>query len=334
MTFSLPFMLRLLHKYFLGVREVKKKLIKFVPFLTTILFLGWFAQPTLAEESINSTSDSTVKTSETTSSSSIKDEAVDASNQATKTNAETTAAEVKSLVENKIGEVKAEELSQVDFSSGDSIRDGLLSDNYGITKDQVDRLTNEQLVNGMTLFNRYQQDIIGMDVSSYARLLKALYIDQTLSWEKASEQLSFDPNRFNNFAEMISYIDELQAYLQALYPENSSFFATDSLTNDELIQILNQLNEIGAGPFGGGRIANIISRMDKAIPKENNASVTSSSKEQKAETINTSSAKSKKKDGNLPQTGEQRAKMAVMVLGILLVIGVILLFIVRRKKKK
>ncbi|MBP2100420.1 LPXTG cell wall anchor domain-containing protein [Enterococcus rivorum] len=307
-----------------------KRLILLVSVFAAFAFLG---QPALAQESGSTTE----VTSETSSSSVTSDSSMEDSSEVSPVvDAETTASDAITFVEGKIGEVKKENLSQVDFSSGQSIREGLLSDDYGITKNELDLLTNEQLVNAMTLFNRYNDDMIGMDVGAYVRVLKALYIDQTISWDKVSKELSFIPNSFSNFSEMIDHVDELQAYLKALYPKNSSFIAAAPMSNDELIAVLKQLNEIGDGPFGGGRILNIISRIDKGLPKDTSTSssiATSTEAKSSVSTTNSTQVDSKKKDGDLPKTGEEKAKMAVTIIGVVLVLGVIVLLIVRRNKK-
>nr|WP_275950781.1 LPXTG cell wall anchor domain-containing protein [Enterococcus rivorum] len=108
------------------------------------------------------------------------------------------------------------------------------------------------------------------------------------------------------------------------------------MSNDELIAVLKQLNEIGDGPFGGGRILNIISRIDKGLPKDTSTSssiATSTEAKSSVSTTNSTQVDSKKKDGDLPKTGEEKAKMAVTIIGVVLVLGVIVLLIVRRNKK-
>lgn len=332
-------MLRLLRKDNKGVESMKRKWLLLTNVCITIIALACYGPTALAEES-GSLKES-VRTTETSLSNTASESSGtevtldNSSKNSTEADAETTAADALSFVEDKIGVVTTESLSQVDFSSGESIREGVLSDDYGITKSELDLLTNEQLVNAMTLFSRYNEDINGMDIGAYVRTLKALYVDRTISWDKVSKELSFVPNSFSNFTDMISHVDELQAYLQALYPKNSSFIVADPMTNDELIAVLKHLNEIGDGPFGGGRILNIISRIDKGLPQDSATSTSTSSTEKKTvATTSSTQADAKKKDGNLPKTGEEKAKRAVTIAGIVIVLSVIILLIVRRNKKR
>lgn len=325
---------------------MKKKMMVLVKVAVTIMALTLYGQTVLAEENgstqesivtseTNSINNSSVSVSLDNSSESTSIPAENSSTDSSAANAETVASDAVTFAENKFGIVKDAPVSKTDFSSAESIREILLSDDYGITKKELDLFTNEQLLNTMTLFDRYNEDIWGMDLGAYVRLLNAMYTDHTISWEKASKMLSFVPKSFNSFSEMISHVEELQNYLQALYPKNSSFINTKTISNDELISVLKELNAIGNGPFGGGRILNIIGMIDARGTNESSSSTSTSQTEAPAASTATSSpVDTPKKDGNLPKTGEARAKLAVTIGGILIILGVIIFFFIRKNKNK
>lgn len=245
-------------------------------------------------------------------------------------------AAVEENIEKIIGEKKGADVPVESKPEVALIRESLLSGDYGITKEELDSYTDEQLEQTMTLFTRYNYDISGMDYGAYVRLLTTLFKDQTVNLNNALTQLAFDPAGFNSFSEMIPRVEELQVYLNTLYPTNSTFIPGIAMTNEQLITKLNhlqtmedQLKAEGKNlPFG--RIAGLIQEdSEEIIDSSTSESVIEETTEstKKEEVIGTSS--DDKKDGFLPKTGETTQKLGLLGLGVLSVLG--LGFIVKRR---
>lgn len=298
--------------------------------LMSMLTLGALSYGNLthAEESTVATSNKEavqVSTEEESSTSSTS--AVENSKEPTK-EVEKVVSEVEKNVEKLVGEKKGEEVPVDETPAPSKIRQELLSANYGISKEDLDKYTDEQLEQTMTLFTRYNYDIIGMDYGAYARLLNTLFVDKTVNVNDALTQLSFNPSAFNSYAEMIPQIEELQVYLKTLYPVNSTFIAGVNLTNDQLIAKLNHLQKFEESlaakgeklPFG--RIAGIIQDVTK--DEETEKTVTTESSSTVASTPQSESEKkvvTNKKDGSLPKTGSKNDVAILSVLGIFTVLG-------------
>lgn len=343
-------MLRLLHKGYKGVVEMKQKLIKSGKVLIMLGFFIGMSQTVLAEETV-APAEKTVATTETTSSEDIQESTEPSTSisqpevpesSISKDEVQTIENDVESLIKEQVGEKTGEEVALNKEYPASYIRQCLLeTPEYGISKEDLAKYTDNQLEDTMTLFIRYNYDISGMDFGSYVGLLKTLYVDKTVSLEKALAQLSFNPSSFNSFAEMIPQVDKLQTYLNVLYPSNSSFIASKEMTNDELIARLTYLDvfekkvKADGGTLGAGRIVYILNADTYGTPTDTTKTSTSDTK--KADGTVASSDTTKKEDGKkdsllkLPQTGEEKAKWAVSILGILLVVGAVI-YLVRRNK--
>ncbi|MGX7024231.1 LPXTG cell wall anchor domain-containing protein [Vagococcus hydrophili] len=282
----------------------------------------------ITESSAMESSNVETKTSETTPGSSTSE--------AKKDTADVTKVEEK--LEKVVGEKKGEDVPVETNPQASKIREELSSGDFGITKEQLAKYTDEQLEQAMTLFTRYNYDVTGMDYGAYGRLLKTLYGDKTVNVNDALTQLSFDPSSFNSFSEMIPQVDKLQKYLQTLYPTNSTFIAGISYTNDQLIAKLNKLQKMedelkAAGqtmPFG--RIAGLLQ-----ADTDEGTGTSSSTSETKTTTTSESGKKDKvtptsssdKKGGFLPKTGEQQGTIALATLGVFTILGTA--FVLRKK---
>lgn len=334
-----------------GVETMKQKLLM----LSQIVILGGcisLGQPVFADETIPE-----VKTEATKETSSDLKEPVEESKEVPKETTEESAVipessvsndeaqkvveDVEALIKEQVGEAKEIDPSLFNTTTGEGIRAILSQIEYKMTESELSGYSDEQLLTTMTLYERYNYDIIGMDMSSYVRVLRGLYGDKSLSWESISQQLSFVPNNFNSFAEMIPRVDELQAYLKALYPSGSSFMPIKSVSNEELIAVLtdlkafeNKFKEDGES-LPAGRIALIKNRIDNGMETSASSTPTSDSKKTDEGGEPLSSAKKEDSDkGNLlklPQTGEEKAKWAISVVGILIVLGAII-FVIKRNK--
>ncbi|OJG66059.1 LPXTG cell wall anchor domain-containing protein [Enterococcus malodoratus] len=219
-----------------------------------------------------------------------------------------------------------------------------------ISSSEVDGYSDQQLLNAMNLCQRISADTYGLDVGGYARILQALYKDNTLSWSKIENILNYNPNNYTNALEMIDQLDSLQAYLAALYPSNSSFMPIRQMSNQELTNVLKHISPlqeqmIGTqGNFFPGIIAWIAryakddavragttssSTTDTSTTEESTASTTKSAE-------NNAPAKNDKKDNSgssfLPKTGEQR-RTWLTVAGVI-ILALIAFIMVRRNRKK
>ncbi len=241
--------------------------------------------------------------------------------------------ETKKNVDKLVGEQKGEEVPIESKPAPSLIRQELLKADYGISQVELDKYSDEQLEQTMTLFTRYNYDFIGMDYGSYVRLLNTLFVDKTVNVNDALTQLYFDPNSFSSYKEMIPQIDSLQTYLRTLYPVNSSFIPGINVSNDVLISKLNELQKFedeakAKGetiPFG--RIAGIINHVptkeetkdSSAVKiKESSDMLTDSSQKQG---VNPSSSDNKK-SSNLPKTGETKESIILVSLGVFTLAGI------------
>lgn len=346
--------------------------------LATTITLGSWGYTTYAEEQPSSSDQAVVAVNKETATSEINDEndsstdteeSTQDSQAATESSTESseeqpkddpvisskqvddTKKEVVNEITKQVNDGKKETVSQDILSSADSIRKALSkdADAYGITEKQINSYSDDQLMNTATLFKRYNQDLSGMDLAAFVRLLNALYQDQTLNVEDCLAQLSFNPESFDSYASLANNLDSLQTYLKTLYAPNSSFLPLKSLSNDELANILKdiQLYEEQAKADGhsleGGKIAwisyainhpNFAADINKKDGEQD--ATKDSGKNQAAQTSETSNKQTsnneKKKDGLFPQTGEKRG-LTIGVLGIVLILIVAGLYFWNRSKK-
>ncbi|MFW8054326.1 LPXTG cell wall anchor domain-containing protein [Vagococcus fluvialis] len=219
-----------------------------------------------------------------------------------------------------IGEKKGENVPVDEKPSPSQIRETLLSGDFGVSKEELDNYTDEQLEQTMTLFTRYNYDVTGMDYGAYGRLLKTLFNDKTVNVNDALTQLAFDPSSFSSFSSMIPEVERLKTYLDTLYPVNSSFIPGLGLSTNQLVERLNELQKLedkltAEGkqlPFG--RIAPLIST--SVTPTEETGESTTDSTSQTKESVSESkviNSSDKKNDKSLPKTGEA----STGVIGIL-----------------
>lgn len=219
-----------------------------------------------------------------------------------------------------------------------------------ISSSEVDGYTDQQLLNAMTVCVRISTDTYGLDVGGYARILQALYKDNTLSWDKIQNILNYNPSNYTNAIEMADQIDSLQAYLAALYPSNSSFMPIRQMSNQELTNVLKHISPIQEkmigtdGDFFPGIIAWIARySKDDAIRNGTAANTTTSTTEESTTASTTQSAENKasakddttKKDdkgGFLPKTGEER-RTWLTVAGVI-ILALIAFIMIRRNRKK
>ncbi|MGM0213489.1 LPXTG cell wall anchor domain-containing protein [Enterococcus sp. AZ109] len=121
------------------------------------------------------------------------------------------------------------------------IRDLLANPDYGITATELAGYTDEQLTSAWKLFERYNYDVIGMDLSSYVRVLRMVYKDKVISWEAAEQALAFNPNQYTTCAELIANIDQLYNYVQVLYPNGNGFANLSKHSKETWVHVLNHL---------------------------------------------------------------------------------------------
>lgn len=221
-----------------------------------------------------------------------------------------------------------------------------------LTPSEVDGYTDQQLLNAMTLCQRIGTDTYGLDVGGYARILQALYKDNTLSWDKIQNILNYNPSSFTNAIEMVDQIDSLQAYLAALYPSTSSFMPIRQMSNQELTNVLKYISPIQEkmigteGDFFPGIIAWInrysgkddirngvtsSSTIESSTSQESTTTSTTQSAENKAPAKNDTDKKADK-GGFLPKTGEER-RTWLTVAGVIL-LAIIAFVMIRRNRKK
>lgn len=114
----------------------------------------------------------------------------------TKDEAQKVVDDVEALIKEQVGEAKEIDPALFNTTTAEGIRAILLQHEYEMTESELSGYSDNQLLTTMTLFERYNYDIIGMDMGSYIRVLRGLYSDKSLSWESISKQLSFVPKNF------------------------------------------------------------------------------------------------------------------------------------------
>lgn len=277
------------------------------------------------------TSDSTTTASEAT--------AADSSTAGATTSDDAIKNDVSSVVADQLGDQAA----ATPFASmtAAELRDQLK--NYA-DQSEVDEYTDQQLLDAQTAFTRFNHDITGMDMGAYLRTLRALYQDHTLVWELVEKALAFDPESYENFLDLIPILPQMQDYLQAMYPANSSFFAIRKLTDAELTTILQEIAADQAAAakentkLPAGIIALIATKAEKLAATTESSTTTSESSTTATETSSSKTAEDKKtdteedkKNGSLPKTGSQRS-IGLAAAGVVLIGGVG--FVAYRKRGK
>lgn len=316
------------------------------------------------KEDATATEDSTLESTDTLSSSeeATKDSQAEAKEQTTdkekdvkKEEDALTAKDVAKMNKDVVEEVakqvndgKKEKVTGDVLGNADSIRKVLLSDEYGITKKQLDTYTDAQLMNTATLFDRYNHDSSGMDLGAFVSLLNALYQDKTLNVDDCLAQLSFNPKSFGSFSALAEHIDALQVYLKTLYPSNSSFLPLKEVSNEDLATILQNLQayqnkaQAAGEPLDAGPIAFIAYAINHPnSPGGVNSDIanneeTKSTDQDKAQATKTSDSSDKKeeakKGGLFPQTGEKRG-LTFGLLGVVIILAVGGFYFWNRSKK-
>lgn len=301
---------------------------------------------TSATEESSTTETSEVATETTTSSSEFENVEVE--------NVEKAKEKTEDKIEKETGIKKTDE--PVDEMDADRIRKVLKENDLSsiMSEKEIDSYTDQQLLNAMTLTTRMGSDVWGLDIGGYARILQALYKDNTLSWDKIQNILNYDPSKYTNAIEMIDDIDSLQAYLNALYPSNSSFFGVRNMSREELINVLKYISPIQEEMIGTGNsfFPGIIAWISRYADDENirngvtpstSTSQTTSSSVSSEQAASTNSAENKapakeddKEDkflGILPKTGEQR-NLFLSILGVLVLVVIAIVMIMRNRRRK
>lgn len=217
------------------------------------------------------------------------------------------------------------------------------------TQAELDQLTDQQLKDAETLALRYSQDVMGMDIGYFARIVRALFIDQILSWETIEPQLAFDPSSYSSFAAMIPDLDRLQTYLKVLYPTNGIYISFDQPVSDEwLTSILSHLDQevaaSGSETLFPGRIGWIMYAVNQghylpasSEPAESTIESTTASETSAPATEETTTSSKAEVDGAtsdsraLPKTGET-VSWFLPVIGVVLLVAVGWILWSRKKK--
>ncbi|MBO0452972.1 LPXTG cell wall anchor domain-containing protein [Candidatus Enterococcus murrayae] len=327
-------------------------------------------------EAINKSEDSTAATEQTTTdttSENQSDSTATEESSTTATSEETSAtttssSEVENVEVKDIEKAKEKTIKKVEKEMGvkktdtpvndelnpdklrETLKDPSLKDYF--TEKEINNFSDQQLTNAMTLCMRMSGDTFGLDIGGYARIVNALYKDKTLSWDKIENILNFDPNSYSNAIEMIDDIDSLQAYLNALYPSDSSFMAVRKMSREELINVLKYISPIQEEMIGTGNsffpgIIAWISRyaddddIRNGVTPSTTTNDTNSGTTSGQSVSSTNSAENKapaddnKNDkilGILPKTGEER-KTWLTVAGVI-ILALIAFIMVRRNRKK
>lgn len=365
--------------YFLCYTSVTERLrsdflMKKILLTCALLFL--FPLSANAEtETVNTSEDSTAATEQTTettsdnqSDSSTTDESSTTATTEDSTASTTSSSELENVEVKDIEKAKEKTIKKVEKETGvkqtseevttdndpEQIRKTLKESDLSsiMSQKEIDSYTDQQLLNAMKLTNRMGSDIWGLDVGGYARILQALYKDKTLSWDKIENILNFDPNRYGNAIEMIDDVDSLQAYLNALYPSDSSFMAVRNMSREELINVLKYISPIQEEIIGTGNsffpgIIAWISRYAEDDDIRNGVtpstttseSVSGSTSEQAVSSTNSAENKAAAKEdtndkilGILPKTGEER-RTWLTVAGVI-ILALIAFVMIRRNRKK
>jgi LPXTG-motif cell wall-anchored protein len=217
------------------------------------------------------------------------------------------------------------------------------------TQAELDQLTDQQLKDAETLALRYSQDVMGMDIGYFARIVRALFIDQLLSWETIEPQLAFDPSSYSSFAAMIPDLDRLQTYLKVLYPTNGIYISFDQPVSDEwLTSILSHLDQevaaSGSDTLFPGRIGWIMyavnqghylpasSETTESTMESTTASETSAPATEETTTSSKAEVEGATSDSRaLPKTGET-VSWFLPVIGVVLLVAVGWILWSRKKK--
>ncbi len=217
-----------------------------------------------------------------------------------------------------------------------------------LSQSELDQLTDEQLAQANQLALRYSSDTMGFDVGFLVKIVRALFIDQTLSWSAIEPQLVFDPSSYATFSAMIPDIDQLQTYLKTLYPANGIFLTfNQSVTDEWLASILTQLDTVEAQTNGEslfpGRIAWIIHAVNESMYLPTETTETTDDSQQATNTTvetvassgnqsDTSATQTAAQDNDqLPKTNESKSPLlGIAGVVLILIVGII---IWRRKKK-
>ncbi|MHC5375437.1 hypothetical protein ACYSNU_16835 [Enterococcus sp. LJL120] len=196
-----------------------------------------------------------------------------------------------------------------------------------ITQEELATYSDEQLATAWKVFFKYQRDLMGMDLSSYVRLLQAMYQNQTLSWKLMAPLVDFELSKFVRAKDIINVLPQFQAYLKAYYPSTSGFIQVRSLTDQELIDILNYLDyyEVttlaAGGELIGGRMNYIFRLASEGIPADYQAETSTSEEEtnqkqlenQKPATVTPVATNPVKNQEKLPQMNEASSLQTIFI---------------------
>ena len=178
-------------------------------------------------------------------------------------------------------------------------------------QDELDQLTDQQLKDAETLALRYSQDVMGMDIGYFARIVRALFIDHLLSWEKIEPQLAFDPSSYSSFAALIPELDRLKTYLQVVYPTEVAASGSVTLFPGRIGWIIYAVNQGHYLPAASEVTGNTESSDTSAA--NTSSEQTTTSKTEVASATSDSRA--------LPKTGET-VNWFLPVVGVVLLVGV------------
>lgn len=218
-----------------------------------------------------------------------------------------------------------------------------------LTQAELDQLSDEQLAQANQLALRYSSDAMGFDIGFLGKIVRALFIDQSLSWTAIEPQLVFDPSSYSTFSAMIPDIAQLKDYLSTLYPANGIFLTINQAVSDEwLTSILTHLDTVEAQSSDEtlfpGRIAWIIHAVNESLYLPETVTTESSDVDQQTtdttvETVASSEGQSEtsttatpeQNTDRLPKTNETKSPV-LLIAGIVLLLLVAIIFW-RRKKK-
>ncbi|MBU5362412.1 LPXTG cell wall anchor domain-containing protein [Enterococcus raffinosus] len=122
------------------------------------------------------------------------------------------------------------------------IREILTKSKFKIDPSELSGYTDQELENAFKLFANYSDDIMFMDWSAYVHVLQMVYRDKVISWSDVEKALSFNSIFYDTTDELAKDIDKLQTYLQVLYSSKEGLLQIRPFTNEELLQILNDLS--------------------------------------------------------------------------------------------
>lgn len=215
------------------------------------------------------------------------------------------------------------------------IRDLLTKDNYGIDQTELTGYTDDQLANTFKLFERYNYDVIGMDMGSYVRVLRMVYKDNVISWTDAEKALAFNPSQYQTTEDLIKNVDQLYNYIQVLYPKGNGFAELSHYSKEELLYILNHLtpaqkdliarhgslfsgvvNWIQASSIGNAPIDNGPRKNDKVTNVATNNNQTTEAPKKAEQKVEQQAAVQKQ----YPKTGEQRT-IYLTIVGMVVVVA-------------